>query len=107
STCWTRTLRGELPSRLLLALIDVELAQERKLVVDALQQILVVLDHLAAHVDAKPLLVHEYLIAIQHVSERQGPLCDQAGQVHGGLKPQRDRLKIWGADGRIPDQEHR
>ena len=38
-------------------LVDVQLAQQRKRVVERLKQILVALDHLAAHVDAKPLLV--------------------------------------------------
>lgn len=39
--------------------IDVELLQQRVRFTDALQQVLVVLDHLAAHVHAKPLLVRE------------------------------------------------
>ena len=51
-------------------LVDVQLVQERERVVEGLEQILVVLDHLAAHVDAKPLLVDVQLIAIEHVSER-------------------------------------
>ena len=50
-------------------LVDVQLVQERKRVVEGLKQILVVLDHLAAHVDPKPLLVAVQLIAIEHVSE--------------------------------------
>ena len=51
--------------------VDVQLLQQRERVADALQQILVVLDHLAAHVHAKPLLVDEQLVAIEHVRERQ------------------------------------
>ena len=50
-------------------LVDVQLVEERKRVVESLEQVLVVLDHLAAHVDAKPLLVRVQLIAIEHVSE--------------------------------------
>jgi hypothetical protein len=50
-------------------LINVQLVQERERVVEGLKQILVVLDHFAAHVDAKPLLVDVQLIAIEHVSE--------------------------------------
>ena len=50
-------------------LVDVQLVQERERIVERLKQILVVLDHLAAHVDAKPLLVDVQLIAIEHVFE--------------------------------------
>ena len=53
--------------RLPRALVDVQLVEERKGIVDALEEILVVLDHLAAHVDAKPLLVHEQLVAVLHL----------------------------------------
>ena len=52
------------------SLVDVQLLQERERVVERFEQILVVLDHLAAHVDAKPLLVAVQLIAIEHVQER-------------------------------------
>ena len=51
-----------------LPLVNVQLLQERERVVERLEQVLVVLDHLAAHVDAKPLLVDVQLIAIEHVS---------------------------------------
>jgi hypothetical protein len=47
----------------------VQLVQERERVVEGLKQILVVLDHLAAHVNAKPLLVAVQLIAIENVPE--------------------------------------
>ena len=49
-------------------LINVQLVQERQRVIESLEKVLVVFDHLATHVDAKPLLVHEQLIAIEHVS---------------------------------------
>ena len=47
--------------------VDVQLLQEGKRVVDRLEQVLVVLDHLAAHVDAKPLLVDVGLISVEYV----------------------------------------
>ena len=50
-------------------LVDVQLGQQPVGVVDALQQVLVVLDHLAAHVHPEPLLVHEQLVAIEHVGQ--------------------------------------
>jgi hypothetical protein len=49
-------------------LINVQLVQERQGVIERLEQVLVVFDHLAAHIDPKPLLVHVQLIAIEHVS---------------------------------------
>jgi hypothetical protein len=51
------------------SLVDVQLVQERERVVERLEQVLVVLDHLAAHVNAKPLLVAVQLIAIENVPE--------------------------------------
>src|SRR5438045_430438 len=50
-------------------LIDVQLVQEGERLVEGLEEGLVVLDHLAAHVNAKLLLVAVQLIAIEHVSE--------------------------------------
>src|SRR4029453_5715186 len=50
------------------SLVDVQLLQERERVVERLEQVLVVLDHLAAQVDAKPLLVDVQLVAIEHLS---------------------------------------
>jgi hypothetical protein len=61
--------RGRCQRTRRIPLIDVQLVQERERVVEGFKQILVVLDHLAAHVDAKPLLVDVQLIAIEHVSE--------------------------------------
>ena len=49
-------------------LVDVQLFEQRERLIHGLEEILVVLDHLAAHVDAEPLLVHEHLVAIEHVS---------------------------------------
>ena len=49
-------------------LVNVQLAQERERVVERLEQVLVVLDHLAAHVDAQPLLVAVQFVAIENVS---------------------------------------
>ena len=43
-----------------------------QLIVERLEQVLVVLDHPAAHVDAKPLLVHVQLIAIEHLRSPAG-----------------------------------
>src|SRR4029077_16289872 len=58
---WTSLARAPLPATgrrpTGVRLVDVQLAQQRKRVVERLKQILVALDHLAAHVDAKPLLV--------------------------------------------------
>ena len=76
------------------ALIDMQLLQKRGLIIDGLKQILVVFDHLAAHVDAQPLLVSVQLIAIEHIPQWQAPLGEQSRQVHGTLEAQRDRLKI-------------
>src|SRR5262245_40422503 len=42
--------------------VDVQLVQQGQRVVDRLEQVLVVLDHLAPHVDAKPLLVDVELV---------------------------------------------
>jgi hypothetical protein len=42
-----------------------QLFQEREGVIKGLEQILVVLDHLAAHVDAEPLLMNVVLISIE------------------------------------------
>src|SRR5512133_3233754 len=68
-------------------LINVQLVQERERVVEGLEQILVVLDHLAAHVDAKPLLVDVQLVAIEPVYQRYVTLCDESRQVHRTLEP--------------------
>ena len=65
------------------------------------------LDHLAAHIDSKPLLVDVPLIAIQHVRQRQVALRQQSRQEHRALEAQRDRLEVGRAHGRIADQEHR
>src|SRR4029077_20959919 len=89
------------------SLVDVQLFEERERVVEGLEQVLVVLDHLAAHVDAKPLLVDVQLIAIEHVSERQGALRDESRPVHRTLESQRNRLKVRRADGRVAGEEHR
>jgi hypothetical protein len=51
------------------SLVDVQLVQECEGVVEGLEEILVVLDHLAVHVHAKPLLVSVQFITIEHVSE--------------------------------------
>jgi hypothetical protein len=59
-------------------LINVQLVQERERVIERLEQVLVVFDHLAAHIDAKPLLVHVKLIAIEQVSQRQVTLSDES-----------------------------
>src|SRR4029453_9442198 len=59
-------------------LIDVQLVEERERVVERLEQILVVLDHLAAHVDTKPLLVDVQLEAMEHVSEWHVRRSDQS-----------------------------
>jgi hypothetical protein len=48
----------------------VQLVEERERVVDGLEEILVVFDHLAAHVDAEPLLVAVQLVAIEDVPDR-------------------------------------
>src|SRR5215212_12183322 len=45
--------------------VHVELGQQALGVVDHLEEVLVVLDHLAAHVDPQPLLVHEGLVAVE------------------------------------------
>ena len=49
-------------------LVNGQLVQERERVVERLEQVLVVLDHLAAHVDAQPLLVAVQFVAIENVS---------------------------------------
>ena len=48
-----------------LPLVDVQLVQERDRVIERLEQILVVLDHLALHVHAEPLLVDVKLIPLE------------------------------------------
>ena len=45
--------------------VDMQLFEEREGVIEGLEQILVVLDHLAAHVDAEPLLMYIVLIPIE------------------------------------------
>ena len=45
--------------------VDMQLFQEREGVIEGLEQILVVLDHLAAHVDTEPLLMNIVLISIE------------------------------------------
>src|SRR4051794_21537273 len=74
--------------------IDVQLLQQRERVPDDLQQILVVLDHLAAHVHAKPLLVDEQLIAIEPVGGGQAGLREQSRQEHRTLEAERDGLEV-------------
>ena len=83
-----------------------QMVQERELVIDGLKQILIVFDHLAAHVDAKPLLVGVQLVAIEHVSQWRVALSDESRQKHGTLEAQRSRLKIRRADGRIAGKKH-
>ena len=67
-------------------LVDMKLGQERQRVVECLEQVLVVFDHPAAHVDAKPLLVDVELVAVEHVSQRQVALSDQSCQEHRTLE---------------------
>ena len=76
-------------------LIDMQLVQERVPVIDGLKQIFVVFDHLAAHVDAKPLLLCVQLIAIEDVFQWQVRLCNKSRQKHGTFEAKRNRLKIW------------
>jgi hypothetical protein len=66
----------------------VKLVKERERVTNRLEQILVVLDHLALHVDAKPLLVGVQLIAIENVSQWQVRLREEPRQEHGTLESQ-------------------
>jgi cytidylate kinase len=68
--------------------------EERERVVEQLEQILVVLDHLALHVHTQPLLVHVTLIAVEQVRDRQVALRDESRQEHRALKAQRDRLEV-------------
>src|SRR5262249_18056290 len=53
-------------------LVDVQLVEKRERVIDRLEEILV-LDHLAAHVDAEPLLVAIERVATEHVRPVQQP----------------------------------
>ena len=65
------------------------------------------LDHLATHVDAKPLLEDVQLVAIKHVPHRKLVLSDEPHQIHGALEAQRNRLEVRRADGRIAGEKHR
>src|SRR5215471_1804933 len=75
-------------------LVDVQLVQEGDWVVERLEQVLVVLDHLAAHVDAEPLLVDVQLIAIEHFPHRQIPLREEPSEEHRALEAERDGLEV-------------
>jgi hypothetical protein len=68
-------------------LVDVKLVEQRQRVVDRLEQILVVLDHLAAHVDAKPLLVDVQLVAVEHLLQRQIALREEPARNIAHSKP--------------------
>src|SRR5215831_18112978 len=58
-------------------LVDVQLLEQCERVVDRLEEVLVVLDHFAPHVDAQPLLVDEQLVPIEHLSEGEVPLLNE------------------------------
>jgi hypothetical protein len=84
----------------------VQLVEQRERVVEGLEQVLVVLDHLAPHVDAEPLLVAVQLVAIEHVLERELALGDEPREVHRALEAERDRLEVRRADRRVAREEH-
>ena len=86
---------------------DVQLVEQAVEVVSRLQQVLVVLDHLAAHVDAQPLLVHEQLVAVEAVGHRHVAVGDEPGEEERALEAQGDRLEVRRADRRVAEQEHR
>src|SRR5215510_558210 len=88
-------------------LVDVELLQRGVRVVEGLEEVLVVLDHLAAHVDPEPLLVHVQLIAVEQIAEREVALRDEPGQVRRALEAERDRLEVGRADRGVAGEEHR
>jgi hypothetical protein len=69
-------------------LVDVELVEEREWVVERLEQILVVLDHLAAHVDAEPLLVRVELVAVEQLIEWEVGPREEPRKVHRALEPE-------------------
>ena len=79
-------------------LVDMQLFQERESVVEGLEQILVMLDHLAAHVDAQPLFIHVVLIAVERIPQELIALPKQARQKHRTFDAERNRLKVWRAD---------
>ena len=81
---WQHTLRSSDES-----LVDVQLVQERERVVEGLEQILAVLDHLAAHVDAEPLLERVQLVPIEHVPDRKVTLGQESRQIHRTLEAER------------------
>ena len=88
-------------------LVDMQLFQERECVIEGLEQILIVLDHLAAHVDAEPLLMNVVLISVECFRQWLTALPEKSGQKHRTLEAQRNRLKVWRANSRIADQKNR
>jgi hypothetical protein len=89
------------------SLVDMQLFQEREGVIEGLEQILVVLDHLAAHVDAEPLLMNVVLISVECFPHWLIALPEKSGQKHRTLEAQRNRLKVWRANSRIAGQKNR
>ena len=80
------------------SLVDMQLFQEREGVIEGLEQILVVLDHLAAHVDAEPLLMNVVLISVECFPHWLIALPEKSGQKHRTLEAQRNRLEVWRAN---------
>ena len=70
--------------------VDMQLFQEREGVIEGLEQILVVLDHLAAHVDTEPLLMNVALISVESFRQRMIALPQKSGQKYRTLKAQRN-----------------
>src|SRR5262249_49499421 len=102
----TRTGHRRAPDRRL-RLVDVQLLEQRERVVDRLEEVLVVLDHLAPHVHAEPLLVDVELVAIEHLPEAEVRLRGERRQEHRSLEAEGDRLKVRGADRRVSGEEDR
>ena len=87
--------------------VDMQLFQKSEGVIKSLEQILVVFDHLAAHVDAEPLLMNVVLISIERFPYRLVTLPEKSGQKHRTLDAQRNRLKVWRSNCRITGQKNR
>jgi len=81
--------------------------QQPERVVNILKKILIMFDHLAAHVNAKPLFIYVEFIAIEHIRKRKVALSYQSRKVYCGLQAKGNRLEIRRAKSGITDKEYR
>jgi len=70
--------------------VDMQFFQERESVIEGLEQIFVVFDHLAAHVDTEPLLMNVVLISVECFRQWLIALPEKSGQKRRTLEAQRN-----------------